>query len=440
VNVFSRLKNFFLESVAADPVTNLGEGRLFWDSVLKKARVHNGSSFEDLGGGVDLTGDGEISETYGTFAGGSTSLTITSSTSYGETFLATATGDANVLAMYARILAGSTGEMSFSLYATLAGVPTGPALGVTKKLDITALSSIDFEFHELALEEPVPIVSGTTYCILLDGSLVTSGQVRAGGALGGYADGTRYRLTGGVWSVQSDYDLGFKVMDKALSGAALVAVDKTVSYNVLSPVSSLQKNLEILDTEVGVLVVPQSFPTAPTIGAYNLYTGTGDTALYLPSLSAGTNVIFRLKDAGGNAGFRKWSVDGGVPNIDGQNFVYMLSDYSYLEILWDGTALSVLSRVNPEYVVDTAIPVNLRSHTHYRVNQGAPIAFTLPYLVPGRKITIQDVSGNASTNNITVNSRQSETIDGVASPKVLTTNNGVWHFRVDSFGTNWVTL
>lgn len=53
MKIFSRLKKAFLEVLSSDPVTDVGEGRFFWESTLKKLRVHDGTDFISVG-----TGDG----------------------------------------------------------------------------------------------------------------------------------------------------------------------------------------------------------------------------------------------------------------------------------------------------------------------------------------------------------------------------------------------
>ena len=55
----------------------------------------------------------------------------------------------------------------------------------------------------------------------------------------------------------------------------------------------------------------------------------------------------------------------------------------------------------------------------------------------GRIIIIKDVGGNAGTNNITIATEGSETIDGAASTSI-STNYGV--VRLFSDGTNWFSF
>ncbi len=58
MKILSKLKSVFLETLAADPVTLLGEGRMYWDNVNKKLKVHTGASFANIGG--DAIGVGTV--------------------------------------------------------------------------------------------------------------------------------------------------------------------------------------------------------------------------------------------------------------------------------------------------------------------------------------------------------------------------------------------
>lgn len=64
------------------------------------------------------------------------------------------------------------------------------------------------------------------------------------------------------------------------------------------------------------------------------------------------------------------------------------------------------------------------------------ITITLPDPTTSRRwIQFKDVTGNLSTNNLTVARFSSEKIDNVAASKVFATNYGSWTFQSD--GTNW---
>ena len=65
---------------------------------------------------------------------------------------------------------------------------------------------------------------------------------------------------------------------------------------------------------------------------------------------------------------------------------------------------------------------------------GGPVTITLPTPTNGRVLKVKDSTGNAGTNNITINPHASETIDGAAS-KVINFNYGSVNLVSD--GTNW---
>jgi len=69
----------------------------------------------------------------------------------------------------------------------------------------------------------------------------------------------------------------------------------------------------------------------------------------------------------------------------------------------------------------------------------AVTSFTLPtaQVVAGRMIVIKDADGNAGTNNITIDTEGSETIDGAAT-LVMSTNSQAVRLYCD--GTNWFTM
>lgn len=70
------------------------------------------------------------------------------------------------------------------------------------------------------------------------------------------------------------------------------------------------------------------------------------------------------------------------------------------------------------------------------VNTSAARTLTLPAPTNGRLLIIKDSTGNAATNNITINPNASETIDG-ASSFIISFNWG--EVQLQSNGTNWFT-
>lgn len=86
----------------------------------------------------------------------------------------------------------------------------------------------------------------------------------------------------------------------------------------------------------------------------------------------------------------------------------------------------------------TSSPVTTVSGKIYLVDTTAARQINLPTPAINAYIIIKDVSGLAETNNITVHRNGSESIDGVASDKVLTINSELcW---IVSDGTDWFVL
>lgn len=73
------------------------------------------------------------------------------------------------------------------------------------------------------------------------------------------------------------------------------------------------------------------------------------------------------------------------------------------------------------------------------VNRAGPVTVTLrtAQLRAGRTCTLKDESGAAATNNITIATEGSETIDGAATDTIAGDYGGVTYY---SDGTNWFTV
>lgn len=74
-------------------------------------------------------------------------------------------------------------------------------------------------------------------------------------------------------------------------------------------------------------------------------------------------------------------------------------------------------------------------HVIFVTTSSGAISITLPTPTNGRLLIIKDISGQASTNNITLVRHGSESIEGLAASKLLQTNWGAW--TITSDGTNW---
>ena len=93
--------------------------------------------------------------------------------------------------------------------------------------------------------------------------------------------------------------------------------------------------------------------------------------------------------------------------------------------------------VTPESLRSTAAissDVTLAASTYNLVDTSAARTLTLPAASNGRIVRIKDSTGQANTNNITVNTPGAETIDGAAS---LTISSDYQFVALISDGTNW---
>jgi hypothetical protein len=86
----------------------------------------------------------------------------------------------------------------------------------------------------------------------------------------------------------------------------------------------------------------------------------------------------------------------------------------------------------------TSSPITVLSGRTYLVNTTASRQLNMPTPALGSYFLVKDVTGTASSNNITLHRFSGEKIDGTAADKVLVTNKGVWWLFSD--GTDWYTL
>ena len=103
-------------------------------------------------------------------------------------------------------------------------------------------------------------------------------------------------------------------------------------------------------------------------------------------------------------------------------------------------ALSVATPGNQgivNIVTVATTPVTVTSGRTYLVNTSAARTLQLPAPALNAFFFVRDTSGLSATNNITIQRFGSEQINGVASNKTLSINNGAWMFVCD--GTNWWT-
>jgi hypothetical protein len=93
--------------------------------------------------------------------------------------------------------------------------------------------------------------------------------------------------------------------------------------------------------------------------------------------------------------------------------------------------LNVTTRtITTSYAIDSTA-------TDYEIfaNCSAPCTVTLPALTNGRTILVKDISGAATTNNITIAQHASENIEGVAASYLIQVSYGFVSLTTDA--TNW---
>ncbi len=91
-----------------------------------------------------------------------------------------------------------------------------------------------------------------------------------------------------------------------------------------------------------------------------------------------------------------------------------------------------------QIVTVTTSPTTVVSARTYLVDTTAARQLNLPTPAVGVYFLVRDIIGTANSFNITIHRSGGEKIDGVASDKVLSINNGSWWMVSD--GTDWFTL
>ena len=106
---------------------------------------------------------------------------------------------------------------------------------------------------------------------------------------------------------------------------------------------------------------------------------------------------------------------------------------------WDGSAWVPLNRKEYRQVTDATASLTA-DETIVGVNRGSGVTLTLPSaqaVLAGRPYVVKDESGAAATNNITVDTEGSETIDGAATDTLSTNYGSIGYY---SNGTNWFKI
>lgn len=102
----------------------------------------------------------------------------------------------------------------------------------------------------------------------------------------------------------------------------------------------------------------------------------------------------------------------------------------------NGTIVLLGGIVNNTTSVTDATYTTLATDHYLLCNRAGVITVTLETdtVEAGRRVHIADISGDASTNNITIDTESSETIDGATS-QIISTDYGT--LTLVSDGTNW---
>ena len=122
---------------------------------------------------------------------------------------------------------GASGTLTFGIYATSGGLPTGSALA-TGTLDVSTLDSVTpGSFEIITLNSGVALIAGTRYAIVISGSISAGDFVffRTSGATN-YAFGTRAFSVnaGGSWTAYAGNttDTLFKIYDATIPTAQVI--------------------------------------------------------------------------------------------------------------------------------------------------------------------------------------------------------------------------
>jgi hypothetical protein len=176
-----------------------------------------------------------------------------------------------------------------------------------------------------------------------------------------------------------------------------------------------------------------------------LCTSTGGAVtVNLPSAAGVAGRVLSVLDVAGSASTYNITINrAGAETIDGATTVVLREPYECVHLVSNGTNWF---RKNPS-VGKWATKQSSADHTvAYAVlatdatilctSTGGAVTVNLPSAAgtPGRVLSILDVAGNASTNNITINRAGAETIDGATS---VVLNEPYECVHLVSNGTNW---
>lgn len=163
-------------------------------------------------------------------------------------------------------------------------------------------------------------------------------------------------------------------------------------------------------------------------------TCTNHYGLYINSINRGTTINNAITTNAGNIVFNEGGDASTDFRVEGDTIEDLLKvDAGNDQVETNGGRIVNITTVNAA-TYDLLITDDI-VHVTY-TSTGAVTSLTLPtaQVVAGRRIVIKDAGGQAATNNITVDTQGSETIDGVAT---FIIENDYESINLYSDGSNW---
>lgn len=182
------------------------------------------------------------------------------------------------------------------------------------------------------------------------------------------------------------------------------------------------------------LVVPTDGP-----GVYVLNPGASDKTVRLPANSYENQVVIANVGSGGgslNVTNASGVLQVSIPPQTAAIFFASVARWIWILASFTGSSFGITVVTGSQAVAVT--------DTMVQTNQSGAIVLTLPDSVtwgatqPGSVLTIVDISGTASTNNVTINPAGGQTISGLASVSIASDYGGVQ--LAPKSGGGWIFL
>lgn len=197
---------------------------------------------------------------------------------------------------------------------------------------------------------------------------------------------------------------------------------QAVTGSIASPVIVAQSATITIDR----YAMKQTIFVASSTGAYSLTSN--------PQISPGLYVGQTVTIIGTDDTDAFTFVDGAGLELNGPA---LIKNESQLELIWDGSVWSEISRTDVGVqVVDSDI--TLSNRTIHLVSTAAARLLTLPPPSTSLFITLKDMTGTASSNTVTLVRPGSEEIETVAADFVL--NTDLFSVTVVSDGTDYFLI